>query len=78
MTDRHTGTNRERKLAVRYVEHAIILDIRPLSNANVVDISSHHTVEPHATFSSYGHIANDSCPVRQEHRIVNLRPDAPI
>jgi hypothetical protein len=58
---------------MRYVEHAIVLDIRPFSNADVMDVASYHAVEPNAAVSADRDVTDDSCPFRKEYRRVDLR-----
>jgi hypothetical protein len=58
VADRDVSADDERMGIVRHMKHAEVLDIRPFSNPDVVDIAPDDGVEPHTAILPHDHIAD--------------------
>ncbi|BFU89047.1 MAG: hypothetical protein NTAFB01_02340 [Nitrospira sp.] len=59
-----------------HMEHAEVLDIRPLSDPDVVDIASDHGVEPDAAMGTHDDIADYDSSLFDKARLGDGRLDA--
>ena len=65
--------NERRILEVCHMNDGAILYVRAALNANALDISTHHRVEPYAHVLLKHYIANDAAAIREKARIVDDR-----
>lgn len=63
---------------VSHVEDAVVLDVRPLSDSNIVHVATHNRIEPDTAIFPDFHIADDSSALCDKNRFVKFGADASI
>jgi len=66
MADRDITADGEWMRIVSHVQHAQILDVGPLTDADVMNIPSNHRVKPDAALFAHHHITDDNSGVIDE------------
>jgi len=78
MPNRNIRTNDKGICIMRHMEDAVVLDVGPLPDPNVMNVSTNYRVEPHTAVPADLNVTNNLGPLSDEHRRVDSWLDSPV